>query len=256
MSTLEKIAVVVPAYNELGIDKTLQGLYDQNRRGEIIHHFIVDNGSTDDTRARVEAFMRYHDDFPFTIVDEGEKGTGAASDTGFRTAIHKGYSLIARTDADTVPTPNWTSRIFDDFNANPQLQLLGGKSLPLHDEHYRIGDEFLLPAAVKAARVILSLKNLDPDYLKAVAGHNMATKADAYTATGGFVRSSIDHIDEDIDYSLKVSNRYGSSVIKIDPKLEVRTSMRRIRSYGLAGIALHHLFPEKRKEREKVIDVR
>ena len=256
MSASEKIAVVVPAYNEPSIEKTLKGLYEQERRGDNTHHFIVDNGSIDDTRARIEAFMRYHDDFPLTILNEEEKGTGAASDTGFRAAIDKGYSIVARTDADSVPTSVWTSRISDNFRTHRQLQLLGGKSSPLRDEHYRVGDQLLLLTAVKAARFMLALKNFDPHYLRAVVGHNMATRAQAYEATGGFERSSIDQMDEDIDYSLKVADRYDSSAIEIDPNLEVETSMRRIRQYGIAGTALHHLFPEFRKRRKGGVDVR
>lgn len=256
MSTPEKIAVVVPAYNEPGIGATLRGLYEQNYRGESVHHFVVDNGSDDDTRDRIKAFTKYHEDFPLTVVEEAQKGTGAASDTGFRTAINQGYSIIARTDADTVPTPTWTSTIANNFNSTRKLQLLGGKVSPLHDEHYRLGDELLLPSGVKIARIALAIKNGDPHYLKAVLGCNMATTADAYQDVGGFERSSIDQMDEDIDYSLKIADQYGLSAIRIDPNLEVNTSMRRIREYGIAGTALHHLFPESRKNRKTGIDVR
>lgn len=256
MTNPEKLAIVVPAYNEPSVEKTLQGLYDQAQRHDETHHFIVDNGSTDDTRSRIEAFALDHEDFPLTILDEPQKGTGAAVDTGFRTAVHEGYSIIARTDSDTVPTPTWTTQISQDFTANRTLQLLGGKSSPLHDEHYRMGDELLLPVAIKAARIVLAVTHADPRYLKAVVGHNMATTTQAYQETGGFERSAIDTLDEDIDYSLKVSQLYGASAIEIDPDLAVRTSMRRIRRYGLAGTALHHLFPELRKRRKGGVDVR
>ncbi len=128
----EKMAVVVPAYNEPSIGRTLRGLYEQAQRPDEIHHFVVDNASTDDTRARVQEFMNSHDDFPLTVLSEEKKGTGAAADTGFRAAIDAGYDIIARTDADTVPTPLWTSRISDRFHSgHNNLQLLGGKSSPL-----------------------------------------------------------------------------------------------------------------------------
>lgn len=256
MSSPEKIAVVVPAYNEPGIGRTLQGLYSQNQRRERTHHFIIDNGSIDTTRAHIEAFMDDHDDFPLTVLEEAQKGTGAAVDTGFRAAIERGYHVIARTDADTVPSPSWTTTISNDFDTLGHVQLLGGKSSPLRDEHYRIGDTLLLPLAVKAARIVLALKNGDPRYLKAVVGHNMATRADTYEVTGGFERSSIDKMDEDIDFSLKVAARYGAASIRIDSNLEVETSMRRIRGYGIAGTALHHLFPEFRAKRKGGVDVR
>lgn len=256
MSSPEKIAIIVPAFNEPGIETTLNGLYGQTQRNDYTHHFVVDNGSTDRTREYIERFARSHGDFPLSVLEENQKGTGAASDTGFRTAIEDGYSIIARTDADTVPTPGWTARISDGFAQNEMLQLLGGKSLPLGDEYYRAGDQLFLPLAVRMARIALALKHLDRDYLSAVVGHNMATRADAYQSTGGFERSSIDEMDEDIDYSLKVASYYGRSAIQIDPKLEVQTSMRRMRKYGLAGTAIHHLFPDLRKNRKDAIDIR
>ena len=252
----ENIAVIVPAYNEPNISKTLYGLYTQKVRPEGTHHFVVDNGSTDNTRDQINAFIYEHADFPLTVLEEAEKGTGAAVDTGFRTAIHQGYSLLARTDSDTVPTPLWTSRIVYTFSADQNIQLLGGTSSPLKDEQYRVGDRLLLPAAIKAARIALSLKNFNTEYLKAVVGHNMATRSDAYVDVGGFERSSIDRMDEDIDYSLKIAGRYGADAIKIDQRIEVETSMRRIRRYGIGGTALHHLFPGLRKYRKNGVDVR
>lgn len=256
MSAPEKTAIIVPAFNEPGIETTLDGLYRQHQRDGYTHHFVVDNGSTDNTREYIERFARNHDDFPLSVVEESQKGTGAASDTGFRTAIDSGYAIIARTDADTVPMPDWTAHVSDNFSRNETLQLLGGKSLPLHDDYYRPGDYLLLPMAVRMARIALTLKHLDRDYLSAVVGHNMATRAEAYQSTGGFERSSIDEMDEDIDYSLKVAAHYGRSSIRIDPELTVQTSMRRMRKYGLAGTAIHHLFPDLRKNRRDAIDIR
>lgn len=256
MSLHEKIAVVVPAYNEPDIHRTLKGLYEQKQRAEGTHHFIVNNASSDDTRERIEMFVHDHDDFPLTILDEQEKGTGAAVDTGCRAAIDKGYSVIARIDADTVPSPLWTSFISHDFHSDSGLQLLGGKIAPLRDEYYRLGDTLLLPAAIKAARVVLAIKNVDCNYLKAISGGNMATRADAYQAVGGVERSSIDEMDEDVDYSLKIAQRYGPAAITIDSRVEVQTSMRRIRKYGMIGTALHHLFPELRKNRQGGVDIR
>jgi glycosyltransferase involved in cell wall biosynthesis len=256
MSASEKLAVVVPAYNEPSINKTLEGLYSQYQRESSTHHFIVDNASTDDTRARIESFMQSHDDFPMTILEEPQKGTGATADTGFKAAISKGFSIIARTDSDTIPTPTWTLRISDNFHSDTGLQLLGGKSSPLKDESYRFGDELLLPAAVSSSRYVLALKNLDPRYLKVAIGHNMATRSAAYENVGGFTRSSIDEIDEDTDYSLKVIDEYGYGAVSLDPKVEVHTSMRRIRKYGVGGTALHHLFPQLRKYRKSGVDVR
>jgi glycosyltransferase involved in cell wall biosynthesis len=256
MPTSEKLAIIIPAFNEPAIKSTLVSLYNQEKSPAGVHHFVVDNASSDNTRAHIDAFFKQHDDFPLSILTESQKGTGAAVDTGFRTAIEQGYTTLARTDADTVPTGLWSSRINTAFETNPSVQLLGGKSLPLKDEQYRHTDVVLLPVAIKCARIALALKNLDSNYLKVVVGHNLATRSSTYLEVGGFERSSIELIDEDIDYSLKVAQKYGNNSILIDPNLQVETSMRRIRTYGIAGTALHHLFPELRINRTDGVDVR
>lgn len=251
----EKLAVVVPVYNEPSIARTLQGLYDQ-KNTENVHHYVVDNGSIDDTRARIDAFVAEHDDFPLTILEEEVKGTGAASDTGFRKAIDDGYGVVSRTDGDTVPAVHWTEGIARTTGKHPNVQLIGGRIVPLRDEFYRLGDGLLLPAAVTAARMVLAVGHMNRAYTKAVTGANMATRSAAYESVGGFERTSIEVLDEDVEYSLKIAQQFGLNAIKIDPKLEVATSMRRIREYGVAGVALHHLFPKLRKGLHKEIDVR
>lgn len=251
----ERLAVVVPVYNEPSIQVTLASLYNQEHR-QGVQHFVVDNGSTDDTRAVIDNFMATHDDFPLTLIHEEEKGTGAASDTGFLEAIDRGYTLLARTDGDSAPSKSWTNRIVDNFAANGGLKLLGGKSVALRDEYYRRGDDMLLATAVKAARITLSILHLDGDFSRAVVGHNLATSSKAYEQVGGFERSSIDDCDEDIEYSLKVAKFFGRHSIFIDSRLEVATSMRRIREYGIGRTALHHAFPNLRRKSGRIIDVR
>ena len=253
----ERLAIVVPAYNEENVTSTLSALFNQNYKDiDGVHHYIVDNGSTDDTSRILRTFAENHDGFPMTVINEAEKGTGAAADTGFRRAIHDGFDLVARTDADTVPRRDWSGRIVQDFAQYQQAQLLGGSSEPLRDSYYRRGDGLLLPFAIRAARRALAIEHWDGNYRHAVIGCNMATRATAYEEVGGFPRSSIDELDEDVAYSLKIAQEFGRSAIMIDPGLVVATSMRRIRHYGVAGTALHHLFPSVRTRVHKTIDIR
>ncbi|MCU1357970.1 MAG: hypothetical protein JWM89_3388 [Acidimicrobiales bacterium] len=247
--------MVVPVYNEPRIERTLAGLYGQTHR-DGVHHYLVDNGSTDDTRARIDAFQAAHADFPLTVLEEAQKGTGAASDTGFRQAAADGFRVVARTDGDSVPSPAWTGRIVLGFAAEPAVQLLGGASKALEDQYHRRGDGVLLSVAVRGARVALSLQHRDGDYRHAVIGHNMATRSIAYEQVGGFERTAIDARDEDVDYSLKIAKQFGRAAIQTDSAMHVATSMRRVREYGIRGTALHHLFPGRRIRSSKEIDVR
>lgn len=249
----ERLAVVVPFYNEPEIDRTLDGLFTQAYRRDV-NHYLVDNGSTDNTREVIERFHKEHEGFPLRVIEEDQKGTGAAADTGFTAAIQDGYTWIARTDADSLPNPYWTAAIVNSFALNPDVRLVSGRTTALQDRDYRTGDRLLLPASISAARLALSIRHLDLDYLSVVNGANMATSAETYVEVGGFERSTIDEIDEDIEYSLAVIKRFGKSTVHRDPSAIVATSMRRIREYGLFGTAIHHLFPVTRKSRS--VDVR
>jgi glycosyltransferase involved in cell wall biosynthesis len=221
-----------------------------------VRHYLVDNASTDGTRERVDRFLASHDGFPLTILEEEQKGTGAASDTGFRRAIADGYPLIARTDADSAPRPDWTRRIRGRFAARPGLALLGGRSVPLDDAYRSAVDPLAIPAASVILRSALTAAHRDPVYLRMVAGHNLATRATAYEEAGGFPRSSIEERDEDIEYLLRIARTFGRGAVTIDRHLVVATSMRRIRTYGFGRTALHHLLPGLRGRLARDTDIR
>jgi glycosyltransferase involved in cell wall biosynthesis len=250
-----RLAVVVPVFNEPGIALTLEALYRQQNRGDL-HVFVVDNTSTDDTVLRVNRFAADHPDLPITVLHEGQKGTGAACDTGFRAAIDAGSTLVARTDGDSAPTEDWAHRIRTVFSQHPEVHLLGGTSVPLRDRYFRWGDQLLMPGALTMLRVMLAIKHLNIRYLRFVAGHNMAVRSSAYLTSGGIGRTSIDERDEDIDFSVRMSRHLGYGAVRIDPALRVATSMRRVRRYGLGLMGVHHLVPVLRGRIIRTIDIR
>lgn len=250
------LAVVVPVYNEeRTITTLLYGLHDQLRLGrdQLVQHVIVDNGSTDRTRQYIATWQRNHEGFPLKVIEEPERGTGAACDTGFKVAIENGAQIIARTDADCVPATDWTVKIIKNFGVRPSLQLLGGRTTALRDEHYRVGDDMLLETAILAARVVLSATHA-ANYLKVVNGGNMAIRAYSYENVGGIPRTSIQQSDEDVVFSRRYIKEYGMRGVHIDHNMVVATSMRRFRAYGLAGMVKHHLLPSLRANYD--VDIR
>ena len=89
--TLDKsqFFVVVPFYNEAAwIGRTLDSLAAQTDQQFTI--VLVNNCSTDNTVEVVEAWHIEHPVRQVEIIEEAQKGTGAAADTGFRYAINKG----------------------------------------------------------------------------------------------------------------------------------------------------------------------
>src|ERR1035438_960786 len=133
MNSLERVAIVVPFYNEeTSLEGTLESLYGQQNRNdaEII---LVDNGSTDSSRGVIYEFIKDHPDFPLEIIEESDKGTGSASDTGFLRAVDRKFDIIARTDADTQPRYDWIQNIQRHMAERTDLQLIGGITNPLPD---------------------------------------------------------------------------------------------------------------------------
>jgi len=94
------VSVVIPAHNEEKyIEKTLKAIKNQTVAADEI--IVVDNGCTDETASIAAAYG-------CRIIKEPKKGISHARNTGFDAAK---YEVIARTDADTLPDPQWIERI-------------------------------------------------------------------------------------------------------------------------------------------------
>jgi len=87
---------------------------------------IVDNGSTDGTAVLLDAFA---DRLPIRRVFEPRKGLSRARNAGLRAARGE---ILAFTDDDCLPAPDWLSAIVQEFAHDPGLAGLGGR-VELHD---------------------------------------------------------------------------------------------------------------------------
>ncbi|HEY4153761.1 MAG TPA: glycosyltransferase family A protein, partial [Pseudolysinimonas sp.] len=104
------LAVIVPVFNEAaGITPTLSALAAQTDPDFDV--WFVDNNSADGSAAVIHSFAASHGLSRWHVIDEPEKGTGAAADTGMRAAIAAGAELLARTDADCLPRADWTASV-------------------------------------------------------------------------------------------------------------------------------------------------
>ena len=104
MTDPQLVSVVVPAYNVAAtIDETLRSVRAQTHRAlEII---VVDDGSTDDTRAIAERHAALDD--RVQVITQGNAGLAAARNTGWRRAQS---DLIAFVDADDLWAPTKIER--------------------------------------------------------------------------------------------------------------------------------------------------
>lgn len=93
------VSVVVPVHNEAHVlPDCLQGLFRQSYPRDDFEVIVVDNGSTDGTRQII-------DRYPVRSREEtSTQSSYAARNEGIRAAQGE---IIAFTDADCVPHPNW-----------------------------------------------------------------------------------------------------------------------------------------------------
>ena len=104
-----RISVVMPTYRRPALmERCLHALLDQTLPGDAFEIVVVDDGSTDDTRdrcAELDALSRAHGGPEIRYLrPHGTRGPAAARNRGWRAA--RG-ALIAFTDDDTIPDPDW-----------------------------------------------------------------------------------------------------------------------------------------------------
>lgn len=121
-----KISVLICTRNRAAsLARTLQKLLalpqTESYRYEVL---VVDNASTDDTRAVIETLQRTHAHLRYRY--EAKAGLSYARNTALQ---HSRGEIVAFTDDDVLVTDNWLAEIAREFKADPQLHLLGGRVL-------------------------------------------------------------------------------------------------------------------------------
>lgn len=250
----ERLAVVVPVFDEAaGIGPTLEALAAQ--RDADFDVVFVDNGSRDASAEIIHRFIADRGLTRWRVIDEPQKGTGAAADTGMRAAIAAGAKLLARTDADCLPRADWTAAIRRSLTSGG-LRLVGGELVPRRDEGVRLPTRLLLRGAVHLAEAFGRVRpgNRSPEYLGPylmAAGCNVGITAELYLAAGGFPRTKIEDLHEDralVNAVRKLTRAYArrSDVV-------VYGSSRRVRAWGLRNTLLWY---KDHAYRPDVVDIR
>jgi len=121
------ISVIVSSYNRCAIlPETLDSLLAQEAASLRYEIIIVDNNSTDDTRAVIESYVR-QDPEKVRYVFEPEQGVSHGRNAGIKVAR---APIFAFTDDDVWVTPDWVAMIKRAFDAHPEVAYAGGKVLP------------------------------------------------------------------------------------------------------------------------------
>jgi len=251
-----RLAVIVPVYNESlmlpGLLLPLRKQFDDD-----FDVVICDNGSTDGSQAFVQSVIDRFGMKRWTLIEEPQKGTGAAADTAAWYAIEHGATHIARIDADCVPEPNWTEAVKRGFTETEDV-LFGGLLEPRHDEVGRLRYLFLVLVnefVVWTGRLLPENRGSEfhGPYI-VVSGGNMAITADMYDRAGGFPRTSIEqsHEDRDLTHAVRrLTPHYG-----LHRDMVVHASMRRIRAWGVVKTLAWYAGHRYRPRNNEGVDVR
>jgi glycosyltransferase involved in cell wall biosynthesis len=121
------ISAVITTYNRSEmLAAALEALLSQKTGGVRYEVIVVDNNSTDETRATIEHFIaKGHANLRY--VFEPQQGIAYGRNAGIAAA--RG-DIIAFTDDDVVVTDNWIATIDRAFAENPDADYIGGKILP------------------------------------------------------------------------------------------------------------------------------
>ena len=121
------VSIVLSTYNRADmLGPAIEHLLAQAPNSPAYELIVVDNNSTDRTRAVVDQFAARAEG-RLKYLFEPRQGLSFARNTGIVAARAE---LVAFTDDDVRVTAKWAAAIVRAFSTNPQVDCLGGRILP------------------------------------------------------------------------------------------------------------------------------
>jgi len=109
----------MPVYNASAyVAEALQSVLDQTYRN--IELLVIDDGSTDNTRAVVQRF-----DDPRVVIAENPQNVGLVATLNKGLALSRG-AFIARMDADDISEPDRLAKQLNFLKSHPEVDIVGG----------------------------------------------------------------------------------------------------------------------------------
>ncbi|WP_256577704.1 MULTISPECIES: glycosyltransferase [unclassified Pseudomonas] len=235
------VSVVLPVYNESDrIDPVLRSLYEQKTQGGLMTHstyelIIVDNNSTDDSVAKVEAFKAKHPSLDIHVIRETTQGVSSARKRGMDYAATRSRArdmtfgshqrhYIASADADCTVDPYWLHALIEKMMAE-QADL--GTCNYYYDpaafaERPNLFNE--IQKTLRCREMSFSLFGGFPD------GKGFAVERELYEQVGGieiFYQLEqgrfVEHLSDDWDFGIRVIAWGGKPVYAHGSRVEINS---------------------------------
>ena len=219
-----QLSVIMCTYNRGALlADAMRSVLAQESTTPAFELIVLDNKSTDGTRAIVERFLR--SDERVTYAFESQQGLSFARNAA---VLHARAPLLAFTDDDVRVEPDWVAAVLRAFREHPDADMVGGRVLPLWPapppawlttEHWAplaLVDHGEAPIAITPARPIC------------LVGANLALRREAFDMVGGFaaalqrVKDGIGSL-EDHDFLLRLL-RTGRTGL-YDPRIVVHAEI-------------------------------
>ncbi len=140
--TSPSVSIVIPCYNEA---QTIEGLLDAIRGQTFdvsqVQIIVMDGGSTDGTREKLEQYAHDHAELMLTVLDNTSRTIPAALNLGIGAAK---AATVIRLDAHSVPYTDYVQRCLDALERTGAANVGGVWDI-------RPGSEGWIPRAIAAA---------------------------------------------------------------------------------------------------------
>jgi succinoglycan biosynthesis protein ExoA len=105
---MQLVSVIIPCYNEEArISNLLAAIHAQTYAREQIEVIIADGCSSDQTRARIDAFSKSYPDLQIRVVENPRRNIPASLNLAIRASLG---DIIVRIDAHSEPYPDYIER--------------------------------------------------------------------------------------------------------------------------------------------------
>jgi cellulose synthase/poly-beta-1,6-N-acetylglucosamine synthase-like glycosyltransferase len=235
-----EVSVIVPIYNgEQDLPSLIECLQRQTYPREFVEYLLVDNNSSDRTAELLQAAATALNPQGLQIIPLSEKqiqSSYAARNRGIKIARH---ALLAFTDADCRPAPQWLEELVKPFD-DPQIGLIAGEIAALTGstwlEKYAERHNFMSPQFL-----------LDHPFCPYGQTANLAIRKDALAKVGLFRPYLTTGGDADICWRIQQKTDWKltyapKAVIYHRHRSNLRDFRSQLQRYGRSNRYLHELY--------------